>query len=127
MGLDGFRPWIADSIAKIMDFVQQEVLHRKDFAIKKWRGCVLEDPLVHPCRWLRPDNVPSPALFLSCDPLDSIDGSGVLVDPHDIDEHFRKAWLPFFAGKKKIVPILMLSGRSLRVSPHCWIRFSFFL
>ena len=25
-----------------------------------------------------------------------MDGSGVLVNPHDIDRHFRKAWMPFF-------------------------------
>ena len=34
--------------------------------------------------------------FLICDPKDSVDGSGVLVEPHAIDEHFRKAWMPLF-------------------------------
>ena len=110
---------IADSIAKITEFIQQVVLHRKDFAIRKWRGWVLEDPLVHPYRWLRPDNVP-PAPFLSCDPLDSINGSGVLVDPHDIDRHFRKAWMPFFCrGDKDRVDLDAF--RAVAEGPHPFV------
>ena len=83
-GLDGFRETVADSINEITEFVQ-------------W---VLEDRLVHPYRWPRPDNIP-PAPFLSCDPQDSVDGPGVPVDPHDIDRYFRKAWLPFFCQGAK--------------------------
>ena len=56
-----------------------------------------EDLLVHPYWWLRPDLVP-PAPFISCDPEDTVDGSGVLVEPHAIDEHLRKAWMPFCRG-----------------------------
>ena len=93
--LDRFRETVAGSIAKITDFIQHVVLHRKEIAIRKWRNWVLEDPHVHPHRWLRPDNVP-PNPFLSCDPGESEDGSGVLVNPHDIDQHFQKAWMPFF-------------------------------
>ena len=57
-GLDRFRKLIADSIVKVTEFIQQVVLHRKDFAIRKWRCWVLEGPLRHHYRWLRPDNVP---------------------------------------------------------------------
>ena len=56
---------------------------------------VREDPLVHPCKWLRPDLVP-PAPFLQYEPHLSPGGSGVLSDPARIDEEFRKAWLPYF-------------------------------
>ena len=95
-GLDGFCDTIADIIARITELIQKVVQHRKESAIRSWRSWVLEDPLVHPYRWLRPDNVPPPAPFLSCDPAESVDGSGVLVNPQDIDRHFSKAWMPFF-------------------------------
>ena len=94
-GLDVFGARIDVSINMITEFVKQLACHRRDFAIRGWRSWVLEDPLVHPYRWLRPDLVP-PAPFLSCDPKDSVDDSGVLVEPHAIDEHVRKAWMPFF-------------------------------
>ena len=60
-----------------------------------WRTWILEDPLVYPYRWLRSDLVP-PAPFLVCDPGFTVGGSGVLVEPHAIDEQFRRAWMPFF-------------------------------
>ena len=37
-----------------------------------------------------------PFPFLSCDPGLTPGGSGVLVDPVQIDEQIRKAWLPLF-------------------------------
>ena len=66
---------------------------------------VLEDPLVHPHMWLRPDLVLL-APFLNCSPEHTVDGSGVLVEPHAIDEQFRKAWMPFFCrGDKEIADL----------------------
>ena len=65
------------------------VLSNRDFAIKGWRNWVLEDPLVHLYRWLGPDLL-LPAPFLNC-PGDTVDGSGVLVEPHAVDEQFRKS------------------------------------
>ena len=50
---------------------------------------------MHPYRWLRPDLVP-PAPFLQCKPHLTPGGSCVLADPANIDEEFRKAWLPYF-------------------------------
>ena len=85
---------------RITEFVRQVVVHRRDFAIREWRNWVLENPLVHPFRWLRPDLVP-PAPFLNSDPKDAVNGSGVLVEPHAIDEHFRKASMPFFCRRAK--------------------------
>ena len=76
-----FGAWVDAAIACITEFVQRVVVHRKDFAIRVWKSWVLEDPLVHPYKWLRPDLFP-PAPFLSCDPRDTVDGSGVLVEPH---------------------------------------------
>ena len=100
VGLDEFSARVDASIAKITEFVQHVVFHRRDFVIRRWRSWVLEDPLVHPYKWLRPDDIP-PAPFLCCDPTDSVDGSGVLVEPHAIYEHFRKAWMPFFCRGAK--------------------------
>ena len=37
-----------------------------------------------------------PAPFLQCEPCLTSGGSGVLSDPTEIDEEFRKAWLPYF-------------------------------
>ena len=99
-GLDEFHNRVEVSVIHIAEFVQQVVLHRKDFAIRKWMSWVLEDPLVHPYRWLRPDDI-LPGPFLSCDPKDTVDGSGVLVEPSATDEHFRKAWMPFFCRGEK--------------------------
>ncbi len=94
-GLPEFGAGVDAAIACITEFVQRVDVHRKDFAIRVWRSWVLEDPLVHPYKWLRPDLIP-PAPFLSCDPRDTVDGSGVLVKPQVFDEQFRKAWMPFF-------------------------------
>ena len=58
------------------------------------------------------DDIP-PAPFLTCDPSDSVDGSGVLVEPHAIDEQFRKAQMPFFCRGKGVVHILMPLDRLL--------------
>ena len=66
-GLPEFGARVDAAIACIAEFVQRVVVHRKDFAIRGWRSWVLEDPLVHPYKWLRPDLIP-PAPFLSCDP-----------------------------------------------------------
>ena len=71
------------------------VVRRKDCAVRGWRAWILEDPLMHPYRWLRPDLVP-PSPFLQCDPAATGDGSGVISDPSLIDQKFREAWLPYF-------------------------------
>ena len=48
VGLDEFGARVDASIAKITDFVQQVVFHRRDFAIRGWRRWVLEDHLSIP-------------------------------------------------------------------------------
>ena len=93
-------PWVF-----FIEFVQRVAIHRGDFAIRVWRSWVLEDPLVHPHMWLRPDLVLL-APFLNCSPENTIDGFGVLVEPHAIDEQFSKAWMPFFCrGDKEIADL----------------------
>ena len=94
-GLDWFREVVGDLHDRLSDFIHRIVVHRKDEAIRSWRGWLREDPLVRPYRWLRPDLVP-PSPFLRCDPSLTPGGSGVLSDPVKIDEEIRKAWLPFF-------------------------------
>ena len=93
-GLLVFQARVGDAIRSITDFVQKIVFSRRDFALQGWRTWIVEDPLVHPYRWLRSDLV-KPAPFLVCDPGSTVGWSGILVEPHAIDEQFRRAWLPF--------------------------------
>ena len=90
-----FREVVGDLHGRLSDFIHKIVVHRRDEAIRSWRGWLREDPLVRPYRWLRPDLVP-PSPFLRCDPRLIPGGSGVLASSDRIDEEFRKAWLPYF-------------------------------
>ena len=89
--LRGLRPLFGGG----SEFILKDVDLHGDFAFRGWRNWVLEDPLAHTFKWRRPDLV-HPFPFLSCDPGLTPGGSGVLVDLVKIDEHIRKAWLPFF-------------------------------
>ena len=93
-GLGWFHEVVGDLHGRLSDFIHKIVVHRRDEAIRSWRGWLREDPLVRPYRWLRPDLVP-PSPFLRCDPRLTPGGSGVLASPDRIDEEFRKAWLPY--------------------------------
>ena len=73
-----------------VDFLHGVVVHRRDVAVRGWRSWMLEDDKVHPYRWLKPDLV-APAPFLSCDSGLTVDSSGIISDPHRIDEQFRRA------------------------------------
>ena len=95
MGIGAFHHAVSDVHRRLSDFIHQVVVHRRDEAVRVWRNWIQEDPLVHPCKWLRPDLV-LPAPFLQCKPHLTPDGSGVISDPARIDEEFRKAWLPYF-------------------------------
>ena len=95
LGIGAFFDAAAGIHRRLCDFIHQVVVHRRDEAIRVWRTWIREDPLVHPYRWRRPDLVP-PAPFLQCEPHLTPDGSGILSDPNQIDEEFRKAWLPYF-------------------------------
>ena len=80
---------------RLSDFIHAVVVHRREEAIRGWRGWLREDPFAHPYKWLRPELVP-PAPFLQCDPALTPRASGVLADPLRIDEEFQKAWFPYF-------------------------------
>ena len=95
LGICDFHRVVADVHHRLSDFIHAVEVHRRDEAIRGWRNWIREDPMVHPCRWLRPDLVP-PRPFLQCQPHLTPGGSGVLADPARIDEEFRKAWLPYF-------------------------------
>ena len=99
-GLLEFQSRVGDAFDVITDFVKRVVVSRKDFAVQGWRNWILEDPLVHPYKWLRPDLVP-PAPFWVCDPGSTVGGSGILVEPHAIDEQFRRAWMQFFCRRDR--------------------------
>ena len=99
-GMLGFHSRVRAAIDSVTECVKLVVVSRRESATRGWRNWILEDPLVHPYRWLRADLVPA-APFLVCDPASTVDGSGILVDPHAIDEQFRKAWMPFFCRGEK--------------------------
>ena len=108
-------------------FNHRVVVHRRDVAINGWRNWLREDPLLHPCKWLRPDFVP-PAPFLQCEPHITPGGSGVLADPARIVEEFRKAWLPYFcrSGETSLEPapskcVLMRTSRAVRSDMRGWV------
>ena len=65
---------------RLSDFIHGVVVHRMEEAIRGWRGCLREDPFVHPYKWLRPELVPL-ALVFQCDPALSPGCSGVLAVP----------------------------------------------
>ena len=53
-GFDAFSVGVLETIDRITEFVGGIVVHRRDFAIRRWRNRVLEDPLAHPSTRLRP-------------------------------------------------------------------------
>ena len=82
------EPWTHWIVLKV-------VRHRQSSRCQAWSNWIREDLTSRPYQWLRPEFVP-PAPYLVCKPLDSPNGSGLLVQPALIDAHFRKAWMPYF-------------------------------
>ena len=80
-GFGEFAVSVDAAFVKISHFIHRVVVCRKDSAVRGWRSWVLEDPLVHPYRWLRPD---SP--FFKCSREATVDGSGILVELAAIDD-----------------------------------------
>ena len=90
LGLVDMEVCVAGLHLDLDKFLQAIVRNRKELALRSWKSWILEDPLVHPNRWLRPDLVP-PSSSLQCDPGDTPDGSGVLADPALSGAKFREA------------------------------------
>ena len=67
-----FQIWVSVAIDALSECVKRVVVFWRDLAVQSWRSWILEDPLVHPYRWLRTDLVP-PAPFLVSDPGISVD------------------------------------------------------
>ena len=78
--LPGFGVEVGLTHDELHKFLHDIVVRRKDIAVREWKPWILEDPLVHSYRWLRPHLVP-PSPFLQCDPASTVHGSGVLSDP----------------------------------------------
>ena len=93
--LHGFYKWAMDTLALLNEFVLRVVRHRQTSRSIAWSNWIREDLTSRPYKWLRPEFVP-PAPYLVCNPQDSPNGSGILVQPALIDAHFRKAWMPYF-------------------------------
>ena len=122
MGIGAFYRAASGIHRRLSDFIHAVVGCRRDEAVRGWRNWIREDPMVHPCRWLRPDLVPLGPLLL-CKPHLTPGGSGVLADPARIDEEFRKAWLPFFVVLGKGIPALRNSILRLRSGCRFCLRF----
>ena len=58
LGIGDFYQDVSDVHHRLSDFIHSMVVHRRDEAIRGWRNCFREDPMVHPYKWLRPDLVP---------------------------------------------------------------------
>ena len=69
------------------------VRHRQTSRFQAWSNWIRENLTSRPYQWLRPEFVP-PASYPVCEPQDSPNGSGILVQPALIDAYFRKAWMP---------------------------------
>ena len=93
--LHGFYQWVMDALALLNDFILQVVRLRHSSRSISWANWIREDLASRPYQWLRPEFVP-PAPYLVCEPRESPNGSGILVQPALIDAHFRKAWMPYF-------------------------------
>ena len=95
-GLGGWRQVVEELYLRLSDFIHGVVGHRREEAFRRWQNWLREDPLVHPCRWRRPDLVPPAPFFCSVRLISLLVISGVLADPGRMNEEFRKAWLPYF-------------------------------
>ena len=91
--LHGFYKWAMDTLALLNEFVLQVVRHRQTSRSISWANWIREDLASRPYQWLRPEFVPP---YLVCEPRESPNGSGILVQPALIDAHFRKAWMPYY-------------------------------
>ena len=61
LGIGDFHRVVSGVHHRLSDFIHSVVVHRRDEAIREWRDCLREDPLVHPKKWLRPNfDFPSP-------------------------------------------------------------------
>ena len=79
---------------RVVEYIRNIVIHRREYNIKAWRAWVLEDRSTHPYRWLWSHLVP-PAPILSIREPES--GRDVFhTDPWQIDRELRRAWMPFF-------------------------------
>ena len=98
--LHGFYAWVFDTLKVLDEFISQVASARRDAAILSWTVWLREDLSSRHYQWLRADLVP-PAPYLVCDPLQTLGGSGILVQPALIDAQFRKAWMPFFRRRER--------------------------
>lgn len=58
IGLRVFGACVRSLYDNTSAFLHNVVVHQ-EVAVRNWCSWMLEDPLVHPYRWLRPDFVPS--------------------------------------------------------------------
>ena len=58
LGLAGMEAAVGRMHQDLDKLLHCVVVQRKSKAVQGWRAWILEDPLVHPERWLRPDLVP---------------------------------------------------------------------
>ena len=89
-----FHEVVGDLHTGLSDYIHRIVFHRRDEAIRSWRGWLREDPLVRPHRWLRPGLVP-PSPFCGVTLVLLLVGLGFWLVLIGSMREFRKAWLPY--------------------------------
>ena len=58
-----FESVVGAGLGRLVTLFIRLWLRRENVAVASWKRWILEDPLVHPYKWVRPDMVP-PAPFL---------------------------------------------------------------
>ena len=48
LGIGDFHRVVSGVHRRLSDFIHSVVVHRRDEAIREWRNCLREDPLVRP-------------------------------------------------------------------------------
>ena len=96
LGIGAFLDAAAGIHRRLCDFIHQVVVHRRDEAVREWRNWIREDPLVSSLS-LASDLIWCHLLpFFRVSPISLLMVQVFCPDPSQIDEEFRKAWLPYF-------------------------------
>ena len=110
MGLPVFDACVLSLHSRLSEFLHDVAVYRRDESIRSWRNWILEDPLVHPYRWLQPDLVPA-SPFLCCDPdITPGGGGGLLSDLILMMNSLGRPGFPFSAGQTEgsLIPLFSM-------------------
>ena len=106
MGMGAFFHGASGVHRRLSDFIHQVVVHRRDEAVREWRSWIRKDPLMHPCRWLRPD-------FFSVSLILRLQVLGCFRIQLGLMMNFERPGFPTFAALGKGRPALRNSMRRM--------------